>query len=316
MHVRTAAALAALALASACRGGARADPAFRATVAAPAHPPREGPLVLVDAGHRNRHRLDGRYAPLGALLAADGWRVRSRSGPFTAASLAGVKVVVVAGAMGEGAGKPALSPEEEEVLVAFVRAGGGLLLVADHVPFAEAVRPLARRFGIELLGGEVQDLAHREPGTRDPAQLLFTRADGTLGEHPIVLGRGPDERVERVVTFTGSALAAPPPAVPLLVLSPTATDLVVVSIEVVPGLLGTSTRTTLDGPVPTRGNAQAAAVEAGAGRVVVFGEAAVLTAQVEAHAGRFGLDWPTAHNRQLALNVVRWLGGALPGGRP
>ncbi|MFT3916713.1 MAG: hypothetical protein QM704_22315 [Anaeromyxobacteraceae bacterium] len=133
-----------------------------------------------------------------------------------------------------------------------------------------------------------------------------------MGHHPILEGRTPDERVDRVVTFTGSALAAPPPAAPLLVLSPTAADMVVQRIVVEHGWLDDRTRITLHGPVPTRGNAQAAAVEAGRGRVVVFGEAAVLTAQVERASGRFGLDWPGAHNRRLALNVVRWLGGVLP----
>jgi hypothetical protein len=183
------------------------------------------------------------------------------------------------------------------------------------VPFAEAVAPLARRFGIELLGGEVQDEV-REPGTSDPAQLLFTREAGGLGRHPILEGRGPGERVDRVVTFTGSALRAPPPAVPLLRLAPTARDLVVLKIEVEPGLLGSTARTTLDGPFPTRGNCQAAAVAVGRGRVVVFGEAGVLTAQVDEEGRRFGLDWPGSHNRRLALNAVRWLGGALEGGAP
>ncbi|MFO0583544.1 MAG: hypothetical protein U0229_14830 [Anaeromyxobacter sp.] len=296
----------------ACRGGARPDPEFRPDVRSPAFARGAGPRVAIDAGHRNRHTLDGRYGPLGALLAADGWRVEPLRGAFTPAALEGLGVLVVAGAAGEDALHPALADAEVEVVERFVRAGGGLLLVADHVPFAEAVRPLARRFGIELLGGEVRDPDHREPGTRDPAQLLFTRGDGTLGRHAILEGRAPDERVDRVVTFTGSALSAPPPAAPLLVLSPAAADMVVQKIVVERGWFDDRTRITLDGPVPTRGNAQAAAVAWGRGRVVVVGEAAVLTAQVERASGRFGLDWPGAHNRRLALNVVRWLGGALP----
>jgi hypothetical protein len=306
--------LAALMLAAtSCRGGAQADPRFHAEVQEPTFR-GGGPVVLVDGSHRNRHTLDGRYAPLGALLAADGWRPRALSRPFEAASLQGARVLVVAGARGEEAGQPAFRPEEEEAVVAFVREGGSLLLVADHTPFAEAVAPLARRFGIEVLDGEVQDEVQREPGTRDLAQLLFERGAGTLGVHPSLEGRGPAERVERVVTFTGVALRAPPPAVPLLVLSPTARDLVVVKIEVDRGLLDTTTRTTLDGPVPTRGNAQMAALSFGRGRVVVSGEAAVFTSQVEKGGQPFGLDWPGAHNRRLALGVVRWLGGALEGG--
>ncbi len=48
------------------------------------------------------------------------------------------------------------------------------------------------------------------------------------------------------------------------------------------------------------------------GRVMVLGEAAMLSAQ---RAGPFGMlmgmNAPGSDDRQFALNVVRWLGGAL-----
>jgi hypothetical protein len=54
------------------------------------------------------------------------------------------------------------------------------------------------------------------------------------------------------------------------------------------------------------GEVQGLAFERGAGRVVVLGEAAILTAQVARHE-RFGMSSPGCDNRQFALNVVHWL---------
>ncbi len=289
--------------------GARPDPDFSPAVPQPAFAGR-GPRVLVDEAHGNRSSLRRRFGPFGALLAADGWTVEANRGPFDAAALEGVAVLVIANAVGDAAGEPAFQPDEEAAVEAFVRGGGGLLLVADHAPFGQAAGSLTRRFGVEMLGGEVQDDAEREPDTSDPAQLLFDRARGTIdGDHPVLDGRGPDERVDRVVTFTGQSLRADPPAVPLLRLAPTARDLPVLKIEVRRGLFDDDTAISFGDLVPTRGNCQAAAVTLGRGRVVIAGEAAFLTAQVE-RGRRFGIDWPGAHNRRFALNAVRWLGGA------
>jgi hypothetical protein len=45
----------------------------------------------------------------------------------------------------------------------------------------------------------------------------------------------------------------------------------------------------------------------GKGCVVVFGEAAMLTAQNK----NFGLNYPGTDDRQLVLNVMHWLTGLL-----
>ena len=54
------------------------------------------------------------------------------------------------------------------------------------------------------------------------------------------------------------------------------------------------------------GKAQAFVAEYGRGRVVILGEAAMLTAQVD-KGHRFGMNLPGADNRQLTLNVMHWL---------
>jgi hypothetical protein len=52
----------------------------------------------------------------------------------------------------------------------------------------------------------------------------------------------------------------------------------------------------------------------GKGRVAVFGEAAMFTAQVSGEQRRpMGMNMPTAaQNPQFLLNVMRWLSGLLP----
>lgn len=50
----------------------------------------------------------------------------------------------------------------------------------------------------------------------------------------------------------------------------------------------------------------------GKGRVVVLGEAAMLTAQVFRPPGlmiRLGMEYPGSDNRQLALNIMHGLSG-------
>ncbi|HKV08293.1 MAG TPA: hypothetical protein VJ725_09155, partial [Thermoanaerobaculia bacterium] len=56
------------------------------------------------------------------------------------------------------------------------------------------------------------------------------------------------------------------------------------------------------------GRAQAIALEFGKGRVIVLGEAAMLTAS-DGPDGPGGIDKAEVDNRRLALNGLRWLAG-------
>ena len=55
------------------------------------------------------------------------------------------------------------------------------------------------------------------------------------------------------------------------------------------------------------GTAQAVAFDYGRGRVVILGEAAMITAQVDGQGRRFGMNQTGLDNRQFALNIVHWL---------
>lgn len=66
--------------------------------------------------------------------------------------------------------------------------------------------------------------------------------------------------------------------------------------------------------IPAGGMLQGAAITAGRGRVAVFGEAAMFSAQVSAAVRRpTGMNVPdAAQNARFLLNVMHWLTGLLP----
>lgn len=301
----------ALLLGLAACGGAEVDRAFDPRVAHPAFVGRH-PVVVIDEAHHNIHTAGGRFAPFARLVAADGYAVRAGREPLTAGGLAGVAILVVANPTGRpNKASPAFTEAECDAVQAWVAAGGALLLVTDHAPIGSATEVLARRFDIDMGKGEVQDPRHAAPGGRDPAQLVFTRGEGLLGHHAILDGRGDSERIDRVMTFTGQSLRGPAGSVALLVLADSAVDLPLEAVAFERGWLSDTLKMTLGDPVPAAGRSQALAMTYRRGRVVVTGEAAMLTAQVIGDE-KFGMNVPGIDNRQLALNIVHWLSGVLP----
>ena len=97
-----------------------------------------GPIVAIDGAHNNFHTKDGRYGPLARLLENDGSRVRSNDHPFSPATLDSIDVLLIANAIGgqwdAGAyGRAGFTEEEAFAVEQWVRRGGNLLLIADHV---------------------------------------------------------------------------------------------------------------------------------------------------------------------------------------
>src|SRR6185295_6708593 len=64
----------------------------------------------------------------------------------------------------------------------------------------------------------------RTPENGLTTQLVFSRENGLLGNHPILQGRDASEAVKTVRSFTGQSLSVPAGAVVLLKLSPTARE--------------------------------------------------------------------------------------------
>ncbi|CAM2069947.1 hypothetical protein SCOR_31510 [Sulfidibacter corallicola] len=283
----------------------KADEVFVPKVAKPAYK-AEGPHVVIDEAHNNYHKAEGRYKPFVDLLTSDGYRVTSNRREFTPESLEGIDVLVISNASGgtheddpdAELAKPAFKPSEVAVVKAWVEGGGALLFIADHAPSGAAGQILATAFDVEMRNTWTYDENHGEPGY-GKYNLAFTRESGLLNDHPITRGRHERERIDKVVTFTGQSLKGPAHSEPLLTLSDTAMD------EDVTETVYKS----------AAGRVQGLTLLQGKGRVVILGEAAMMTAQQRFREGevhRFGISYPHCDNQQFALNILHWLTGLLP----
>lgn len=282
-----------------------ADTAFRPTVAAPAYAAGRGPVVLIDEGHANFHTMEGRYLAFARLLQRDGYVVRPHGGRFTRSSLEAARILVIANAMHtpDPGGwhlpkESAFDTAEIAAVREWVRGGGSLLLIADHMPFPGAAESLAAEFGIMMSNGFAMDAAEEDGG------FMFRRADGSLAAHPVTEGRIARERIDSVAAFTGQAFRLNRGGSALMTLGQgTMLLMPVVAWQFSP----LTPRMRADGML------QGALLEFGRGRVAVFGEAAMFTAQVSGpDRSPMGMNHPVApQNAQFLLNVLRWLGRLL-----
>lgn len=292
------------------------DPDYRPDVGDPAYV-AGGPRLVLDAAHGSVQTIDGRYMGFAALAEADGYEVLAGTKGFDApGAFDGVDVLVVSNAAARSSTEPSAFSEAEIVaLDAWVRDGGALLLAADHAPHGSAAQALAARLGVDMGTG----YAFRATETGVTSNLIFT--DQALGDHPILRGRGADEAVGLVRSFTGQSLAGPAHATILLATLPG--DREAVDLDVLNAI-----RDRLDSgedPAVVFSDlstpalpAQGLAFRHGRGRVVVLGEAGMMTAQLirfppedDREDFRFGLTTPGHDDAQFVLNVLHWLSGAL-----
>ena len=284
-----------------------ADTQFAPVLPSPAFDAGKGPKVLLDEAHNNFHTVDGRYAPFVALLRRDGFSVDPLRSRFTSATLAPARILVIANATAERNKDgdwtlPTPSAIDADEIVAvhqWVVEGGALFLIADHMPFGGAAADFAAAFGVLMSNGYATDQ------TCSADEFLFQRSDRTLGEHPITRGRNRTERIASVRTFTGQAFRVVAPAAPLLLLAP---DTMLLFPSEAWKFSEATPRVRADGMF------QGAVLAVGRGRVAVFGEAAMFTAQVSGPQRRpMGMNMPSAaQNPQFLLNVMHWLAGLLP----
>lgn len=284
------------------------DAAFDSHVARPAYV-KEHPRVLFDEGHNNYHTSSGRYKPFSDLMTSDGFRIVPTTESITGRSLKGHDILIISGASGPRAQREAspFSEVECDAIRDWVKVGGRLLLIADHSPFGAAAATLGQRFAVDITKGHTIDTSHYDKSSGDQTELLFTGEDGLIGGHPITSGRDGNERIGRVLTYSGTSLKGPAGSVALLKLADTAKDVLPPDQKT-----GSSGESPADHQtVSADGRAQALALEFGKGRVVVLGSAAMLTAQVTPDGFHFGINVRTIDNRQFALNVMHWLSGLL-----
>jgi len=285
--------------------GQRTDRSFDAAVSNPAYSERH-PTILIDEGHYNAHTATGGFQPFAKLMKNDGYQITQNRGAFTPEALHGADVLVVVNAAGGSNPKlfginlvplrkgrreaPAFTNAEIETIRSWVRNGGSLLLIADHFPFGPAAAKLAAAFGVTMHGG-FTEVKNQYPDQKDPSAIQYSRENGLLAGHPITDGRFVQERVNRVMSFTGQSLDAPG-GTAILKLPPSAVEYVPPPPEFQPR---------------PAGGGQGVALAYERGRVVVLGEAGMLTAQVNDDGHRFGMNVAGLDNRQFVLNVMHWL---------
>src|SRR5436190_7265307 len=279
-----------------------ADPTFDAKVAHPAYP-KNGPRVLFDEAHNNFHTASGRYKPFADLITNDGYQITPTKEKFSAAVLKGFDVLVISNALGAErmnmpeASNPAFTPEECDAVRDWVKGGGNLLLIADHAPMGSANQIMADRFGVNMSKMFTVDNQNYDKESNNPGFIVYTRESGRLADHAITRGRNDSERVNKIIAFTGQSLKGPVDSVAFMKLADTAED-------AMPGASANS--------ASAAGRAQGLAMSSGKGRVIVLGEAAMLSAQLAGpNKMAFGMNRAGIDNRQLALNIVHWLSGAL-----
>jgi hypothetical protein len=256
------------------------------SVAAPAWAKDDGPVLAIDAAHKNFHTLDGRYAPFAALARNDGFRVVGNDASFTAEGLSKIKLLVMANAASD------LTPAEIKAVRAWVEGGGSLLLIADHMPFAHAADGVAQAFGFRF-----EDSYAFEP-VRGPEQ--FSTLNGRLLDSPVTRGGAKVTAIDSVYAFTGTVLHAPPAATVVMRLGTGWT------------ILYPKEPWKFDG-VPQRPSddkdLRGAILAVGKGRVAMFSEAAMFSAQRQGETATMGFNYPpAAQNKPFILNVLHWLG--------
>ncbi len=282
------------------------DPDFDPTLQSPVYEKGTGPALFIDEAHNNFHTLNGRYKSFAKLLQKDGYTLKAFAEEFTKTPLENAEILVIANALHESniedwilPNPSAFTKDEIAAVIDWVREGGSLFLIADHMPFPGAAADLATAFGFEFNNGFAFDSTR----TRQ-ANDFFTRENKTLKANNITNGRNEAEKIDAVVSFRGQAFKLPHAAEPLLVLNS----------NFISSLPDTAWAFRQNTPrIPVAGWSQGAFMKFGKGRLAVFGEAAMFTAQVSGNSKRkMGMNHPAAkQNVQFLLNVIHWLDGLI-----
>jgi hypothetical protein len=259
-----------------------------------------GPIITLDEAHFNLHTLSGLYHPFGRLLQNDGYILNPGRKTFTSSNLATTKIVVIANALPDTGEwklptKSAFTRQEVIDLNKWVSDGGSLLLIADHMPFPGAASQLALSFGFNLINSYALK--------KDKQPEIFSRELKNLTSNKITNGRNKSEQVDSIRIFAGSAFIAPQRASIISKLDD--------NYKIFLPTIATIARERNDTTAIISGHSlvNGAFMEYGKGRVVVFAEAGMFSAQFAGpQKGKMGMNHAQAkQNPQLLLNIIHWL---------
>jgi hypothetical protein len=268
----------------------------------PVYKNRKGTVITLDEAHLNYHTLSGRYYTFGRLLEQDGYNVTAGRSAFSSANLSKIKILVIANALPDTSEwtlptKSAFTTAEINELKKWVKGGGSLFLISDHMPFPGAYSQLGLAFGFNF----INSFALR----KDKKPEMFSRELRNLTSNKITNGRNKSEQVDSIRIFGGSAFIPPAGANIISKLDDSYNVFLPTKAEKLSATRIDDKTAVLSG----LGLANGAFIEYGRGRVVVFGEAALFSAQLQGTERRkMGMNNPQARqNPQFLLNIIHWL---------
>ncbi len=233
------------------------------------------------------------------MLGNDGYVVQASTESFTLDQLNKGKILVISNALHISNTEQwtlptpsAFTDTEIEAVNEWIKNGGSLFLIADHMPFPGAAEKLAASFGFKFYNGFAM-----KNGGND----IFQSGNGLI-VNTLTKGRSKKEAVTSLQSFTGQAFEIPQGAQPVIILNS--------KYEV--KIPQTAWDFKKDTPAISGENlVQGAFMKYGKGRIVVFGEAAMFTAQLQGK-NKMGMNVKSAsQNAQFLLNVIHWLDGIL-----
>jgi hypothetical protein len=278
------------------------DTTFNPVIQNPEYKTGKGSWVFVDEGHHNYHTINGRYLPFARLLEKDGYVVEGYKGEFTKKRLGTCKILVIANALNKvnennwSLPTPsAFTDEEIKIVEKWVHDGGSLFLVADHMPWPGAAAKLAAVFGFKFYNGFNFDVINPS---------YFRRSDKTIVSSIITNGRNNSETVNRIPTTEGQAFKIPDDATPILVFDNS-------SMILLPDTAWVFHNNTP--MIKIKEWCQGAFKKYGEGRIAVFGEASMFSAQISDPGRRkMGMNrFDAKDNYKLLLNTIHWLDGKI-----
>lgn len=276
-----------------------ADELYRYAISNPTYPIAHGPIILFDDSHNNAVTLRGTYSPFSRLLKMDGYRLISSTNQISYNSLKEVKIYVTVNAMYDLEdwnlpGRSAFAAQEIQILKQWVADGGNLFLVTDHMPCGAAIHDLAAAFGIHVING----FALR----RDGKPELFSRLKNTL--HANAITNSPGQEIDSIMCWGGTGFLTPPSAQIISSLNADYTIYLPTDVRQI--------RSPLADTIPSlsgSGFVNGAYMSYGKGRIVIFGDGAIFSAQLYGvKSEKRGMNHPSAgQNAQLLLHLIHWL---------
>ncbi|WP_270087066.1 DUF4350 domain-containing protein [Sphingobacterium sp. SYP-B4668] len=276
-----------------------ADENFHYSIPAPMYAASSGPLIIFDEAHHNASTLRGAYSPFAKLLRSDGYQVVSSKEPVSSGLLKEATIYVTVNAMYDLEdwnlpARSAFSADEIELLVKWVADGGSLFLVTDHMPCGASVQKLAARFGFNIING----FALRKDGMPE----IFSKERNTLLSNDITSPAG--QEIDSIMCWGGTGFIAPSDAQVISVLGDDYNIYLPSDVAQIKKPLP-DTLPYISG----RGLVNGAYLHFGKGRIVIFGDGAPFSAQLQGiKSAKRGMNHPSAmQHAPFLLHIIHWL---------